>query len=189
MSAEPTEPYAVPPSPQPPAASPLSSFAPLMSSAKSSWLSLPQKTKVIIGVAVAAFFIFAAAIGISILGFIGSSVFGGSIESQVSSRGSYVEQQFLKSITDLKVTRAGRDELRLRFKLRSVNGNICGPCRFTVTLANGDGEVIHYFNSQPVFQLWEDWRDVDPRKVDLTYQVNPGILRRTKYVEVGIIYN
>jgi hypothetical protein len=190
MSVEPTETYAVPPPPQPPAASSsASSFEPLVSSVKSSWSSLPQKTKLIIGGAVAAFFIFAAVTGVSILGFIGSGIFGGSIESQVSSRGSYVEQQFLKSITDLKVTKAGRDEVRLRFKLSSVNGNICGPCRFSVTMANADGEVIHYFNSQPVFQLWENWRDVDPRKVDLTYQVNPGILRRTKYVEVGIIYN
>jgi hypothetical protein len=37
-------------------------------------------------------------------------------------------------------------------------------------------------------RIWSDWRDVDPRDVDLTYQVNPGILRRTKYVEVGIDY-
>jgi hypothetical protein len=155
---------------------------------KSSWSSLSQKTRLIIGVAVVAFFIFAAVIGTSLFGFIGSSIFGGSIESQVSSRGSYIEQQFLKSITDLNVTKAGRDEVRLRFKLSSVRGNICGPCRFTVTMANADGEVIHFFNSQPVFQLWDDWREVDPRKVDLTYRVNPGILRRTRFVEVGIDY-
>jgi hypothetical protein len=184
MSVEHTESNAVPP-PPPSAAAP-SRF---VSSMKSSWLSLPQKTKLLIGAAIAVFFIFAAVIGIAVLGAVTSGVFGGGIEAQVSSRGSYVEQQFLKSITDLKVTKAGRDELRLRFKLSSVKGNICGPCKFTVTMANSDGEVIHFFNTQPVFQIWQDWRDVDPRKVDLTYQVNPGILRRTKYVEVGIAYD
>jgi hypothetical protein len=60
--------------------------------------------------------------------------------------------------------------------------------RFTVAMADKDGEMIHYFNTQPVFQIWSDWRDVDPRKVDLSYQVNPGLLKRTKYVEVGIDY-
>src|SRR5690349_17063213 len=124
------------------------------SSLKSRWSSLPHTTRLVTVVAVVAFMVFALVIGISTIGLLGSSIFGGSIESQVSSRGSFVEQQFLKSITDLKVTNAGRDELRLRFKLSSVNGSICGPCRFTVTMANSDGEVIHYFTSQPVFQLW-----------------------------------
>jgi hypothetical protein len=149
---------------------------------------MPQKTKIIVGVAVAVFFIFAAVIAVSVLGAIASRVFGGGIEAQVSSRGEFIEQQFLKSIDDLKVTNEGRDELRLRFTLSSVNGNICGPCRFTVVMADKEGDTIHYFNTQPVFQIWSDWRDVDPRKVDLSYQVNPGLLKRTKYVEVGIDY-
>lgn len=185
MSVEPTATHAVPLPPESPAASPSS---PLVSSLKSSWSSLPQQTKVIVGVVVAASLLFAAVVGVSVIGFVGSSIFGGRIESQLSRRGGFAEQQFLKGISDLKVTKAGRDELRLRLKMSSINGNICGPCRFTVTMANSDGEVIHYFTSQPVFQLWEDWRDVDPRNVDLTYQVNPGILRRTKYVEVGLDY-
>jgi hypothetical protein len=182
------------PQPMPDAAphspSPLSSItsSPVVASMKSGWSALPQKTKLIIAVAAVAFFIFAAVIGVSILGAVASSIFGGGIEAQVSSRGEFVEQQFLKSIDDLKVTKAGKDELRLRFTLSSVNGNICGPCRFTVAMADRDGEMIHFFNTQPVFQIWEDWRDVDPRKVDLSYQVNPGLLKRTKYVEVGIDY-
>ena len=189
MSAEPTETYAVPPPPQPHAASSSSSpFEPFTSKVKSSWSPLPQKTKLVIAAAVVASLLFAAIVGVSVIGFVVSSIFGGSIESQLSRRGGFAEQQFLKGISDLKVTKAGRDELRLRLKMSSINGNICGPCRFTVTMANSDGEVIHYFTSQPVFQLWEDWRDVDPRNVDLTYQVNPGILRRTKYVEVGLDY-
>lgn len=170
--------------------SPLSSISssPAVASMRSAWSSLPPRAKLIIAFAVVGFFIVAGVIGVSILGAVGSSVFGGGIEAQVSSRGEYVEQQFLRSIDDLKVTKEGRDELRLRFALSSVNGNICGPCRFTVAMADKDGEMIHFFNTQPVFQIWSDWRDVDPRDVDLTYQVNPGILRRTKYVEVGIDY-
>jgi hypothetical protein len=170
--------------------SPLSSMAssPVVASMKSGWSALPQKTKLIVALVAVAFFIFAAVIGVSILGAVASSIFGGRIEAQVSSRGEFVEQQFLKSIDDLKVTREGRDELRLRFTLSSVKGNICGPCRFSIAMADKDGDAIHYFTTQPVFQIWEDWRDVDPRNVDLTYQVNPGLLKRTKYVEVGIDY-
>ena len=170
--------------------SPLSSItsSPFGASMKSGWSALPQKTKLVIAIAAVAFFIFVAVIGVSILGAVASSVLGGGIEAQVSSRGEFVEQQFLRSIDDLKVTKEGRDELRLRFTLSSVKGNICGPCRFTVAMADKDGEKIHFFNTQPVFQIWSDWREVDPRDVDLTYQVNPGILRRTKYVEVGIDY-
>ena len=179
------------PQPIPHAASPsLSSItsSPVVASMKSGWSSLPQNAKRIIAVALVAFFLFAAVIGVSILGAIGSRVFGGGIEAQVSSRGEFVEQQFLRSIDDLKVTKEGRDELRLRFTLSSVKGNICGVCRFTVAMADKDGEMIHYFNTQPVFHIWSDWRDVDPRDVDLSYQVNPGLLKRTKYVEVGIDY-
>lgn len=178
------------PIPHAASSSPLSSItsSPVVASMKSGWSALPQKTKLIIAVAAVAFFIFAAVIGVSILGAIAPSILGGGIEAQVSSRGEYVEQQFLRSIDDLKVTKEGRVELRLRFTLSSVNGNICGPCRFTVAMADKDGEMIHYFNTQPVFQIWSDWRDVDPRKVDLSYQVNPGLLKRTKYVEVGIDY-
>lgn len=170
--------------------SPLSSIAssPVVASMRSGWSALPQKTKLIIALAAVVFFIFAAVIAVSIIGAVASSIFGGGIEAQVSSRGEFVEQQFLKSIDDLKVTKEGRDELRLRFTLSSVNGNICGPCRFTVAMADKDGDAIHYFTTQPVFQIWEDWRDVDPRKVDLSYQMNPGLLKRTKYVEVGIDY-
>lgn len=179
------------PQPMPHAESPSPSSiteSPVVASMKSGWSSMPQRTKLIIAAAVVVFSIMAAVVGVSILGAVASSIFGGGIEAQVSSRGEFVEQQFLKSIDDLKVTKEGRDELRLRFTLSSVNGNICGPCRFTVAMADRDGEMIHYFNTQPVFQIWQDWRDVDPRKVDLTYQVNPGILRRSKYVEVGIDY-
>jgi hypothetical protein len=157
-------------------------------SMKSAWSSMSQKTKLIVGAAVAVFVLIIAVIVVSILGAVVSRVFGGGIEAQVSSRGEYVEQQFLRSIDDLKVTKGGREELRLRFTLSSVKGNICGPCRFTVAMADKDGELIHYFNTQSVFQIWSDWRDVDPRQVDLSYQVNPGILRRTRYVEVGIDY-
>jgi hypothetical protein len=175
-------PHAAPPSPL------SSTTSSPVASMMSGWSSLPQNVKLIIAVSVVAFFLIAAVIGASILGAIGSRVFGGVIEAQVSSRGEFVEQQFLRSIGDLKVTKEGRDELRLRFTLSSVKGNVCGPCRFTVAMADKDGEMIHYFNTQPVFQIWSDWRDVDPRKVDLSYQVNPGLLKRTKYVEVGIDY-
>lgn len=170
--------------------SPLSSItsSPFGASMKSAWSALPQKTKVIIAIAAVGFFIFVAVIGVSIFDAVASSIFGGGIEAQVSSRGEFVEQQFLRSIDELKVTKEGRDELRLRFRLSSVNGSMCGPCRFAVAMADKDGEMIHFFNTQPDFQIWSDWREVDPRDVDLTYQVNPGILRRTKYVEVGIDY-
>lgn len=45
------------------------------------------ETKLIIALAAVAFFIIAAVIGVSILGAVASSVFGGGIEVQVSSRG------------------------------------------------------------------------------------------------------
>jgi hypothetical protein len=104
--------------------SPLSSIpsSPFGASMKSGWEALPQKTKLVIAIAAVAFFIFVAVIGVSILGAVVSSVFGGGIEAQVSSRGEFVEQQFLRSIDDLKVTKEGRDELRLRFTLTSVKG-------------------------------------------------------------------
>jgi hypothetical protein len=177
MSVEPTESNVAPP----PAPSPAASL-------KSGRSPLSQKTKLIVGVAVVVFLIFAAVIGLSIFGTLVSGIFGGTVESQVSSRGSYVEQKFLKGIDDLKVTK-GRDSLRLRFRLSAVDGQVCGPCKFTVVMADSDGQTIHFFTTQPVFQLWDDWREIEQRKVDLTYRINPGIAKRTKYVEVGVTYN
>lgn len=174
----------------PPSQSPLSSItsSPTVASMKSGWSAMPQKTKLIVGGAVAVFVIVAGIVGLSILGAVASSVFGGGIESQVSSKGGPVELLMLKGIDDLKVTKEGRSELRMRFDFASVNGNMCGACQFTVTMADKDGDPIHYFTTQPVHQIWQDWSEVDPRKVDLSYQINPGILKRTKYVEVGIEY-
>src|SRR5688500_8569871 len=103
MSAEPT---AAHPSAEVPS-SPLSSISssPAVASMRSAWSSLPRRAKLIIAFAVVGFFLVAGVIGVSILGVVGSSVFGGGIEAQVSSRGEYVEQQFLRSIDDLKVTK------------------------------------------------------------------------------------
>lgn len=174
---------AVPPSPS---LLPSINAVPAVASIRSGWSAMSPKTKLIAVVGVAVFLVVAGIMALSILGAVASSLFGGGIESQVSNSGSYVEQKLVEGIKNLKVTKEGRDECRLRFTFASASGNVCGTCQFTVTMADKDGNVIHAFTTEPVFQIWDDWREVDPREVDLSYQVNPGLLKRTEYVEVGI---
>jgi hypothetical protein len=65
---------------------------------------------------------------------------------------------------------------------------MCGVCQFYIGLADADGNLIDRIVTNRVHDLWANWRDPSPQDVQLTYEINPGIARRTRYIEVRVLY-
>jgi hypothetical protein len=151
----------------------------------STWPSLPQKKRALIlvltGVSVLiAFFAITTVIGARALE-------GESVEAQVSHSGNPIERLVSESVDDLNVTKT-RDSLRLRFTFNTARGQVCGVCQFSIGMADADGDMIDRFITDRVHNLWQDWREPRPQHVDLRYEVNPGIARRTRYVTLRVVY-
>jgi hypothetical protein len=119
---------------------------------------------------------------------IGSRILAGEeIEGQVSHSGNAAEQLVSQSIEGLTVRKTA-DTLRLHFTFNPTRGQVCGVCQFYVGMADADGVQIDHFVTNRVHDLWENWRDLSPQDVQLGYEINPGIARRTRYVTVKVLY-
>lgn len=138
--------------------------------------------------------IIAAAGVLVLLAFIGGttaigsrSLAGEEVDAHVSHSGNAVEQLVSESIESLTVRKTD-DTLRLHFRFNPTRGQMCGVCQFYVGLADADGNVIDRIVTNRVHDLWGNWRDPLPQDVQLTYEINPGIARRTRYVTMRVLY-
>ncbi len=113
---------------------------------------------------------------------------GDEVEAQVARVGDPLEQIVATSIRDFRVWKT-HDTLRLRFEYDPVKGQMCGVCRFAITMSDADGNRIDSFTTNRVHDLWSDWREPSTQHVELVYQINPGIARRTHYVAMRVIYH
>lgn len=118
----------------------------------------------------------------------GGAQSGDEVEAQVARVGDPLEQIVATSIRDFRVWKT-HDTLRLRFEYDPAKGQMCGVCRFAITMSDADGNLINSFTTNRVHDLWSDWREPSPQHVELVYQINPGIARRTRYVAMRVIYH
>ncbi len=145
----------------------------------------PQKRRALIIVGVGVFVLFAFIGGTTA---IGSRILAGdAVEARVSHSGNPVEQMVSNSIEGL-TARKTDDTLRLHFTFNPTRGQMCGVCQFYVGLADVDGNLIDHIVTNRVHDLWQNWRDSSPQDVELTYEINPGIARRTRYVAMRVLY-
>lgn len=179
-------------------AEPFSSFTSSTAfiSMKAGWSAMPQRTKLILAAAVAVFVLFAAVIGVSVVGSVASRIVGSgsTLKAQVASADDNPAAQMCnEKIAGLKVTTdVDGGTVRVRFTLKgSPEGGPVAGGRFLVRLFDRSGQFLDVAQSERLVEMYGVNPTIywDDRDVDVQFSSNAVVLKEAKMAEVGFSFD